>query len=81
MRHNISDPSLANSFRLPIRPTVCLTGCSAIPDSGLRNAEFVWQLGHAVDVAQTLKIVDDPCFKESNALTKKFIGSNRRPSA
>lgn len=48
---------------------VMMSGCSSIS-----RQEVAWQTLHAVDVAQTLSIARDPCYRESNALTSQLIG-------
>ena len=48
---------------------IALSGCISIS-----RTELAWQAVHAVDVAQTLNIVNDPCYIESNPITTSLIG-------
>jgi len=48
---------------------VLASGCTSTP-----HAELAWQALHAVDVAQTLNIVNDSCYVESNPITTSLIG-------
>ena len=44
-------------------------GCESMQPS-----EKAWHVLHVVDVAQTLNIVDDTCYRERNGLTRRIIG-------
>lgn len=48
---------------------IVLSGCAS-----MSRPELAWQAVHAVDVAQTLNIVNDPCYVESNPITTSLIG-------
>ena len=47
------------------------SGCASLDMS---RSETAWQTLHAVDVAQTLNAARDPCYRESDPLTRAIIG-------
>ncbi len=49
-----------------------MTGCTALR----QPEELAWQGMHVYDSLQTLDIVDDPCYAEGHAITRKLIGDN-----
>ncbi len=51
------------------------SGCASLD---MPRSEIAWQTLHAVDAAQTLSIARDPCYIESDPLTRAVIGE--RPS-
>ncbi len=56
---------------------VTLCGCAGMkanPYNDLSGWGMAWQVGHIADVAQTLEIVDDTCYKEGVQNTAYFIG-------
>lgn len=54
--------------------TLALSGCTALET---RESQ-AWLALHAVDTVQTYRVAHDPCFQETDGITRSLIG--RRPS-
>ena len=61
----------------PLLACIALSGCAGMelnPYKDLSTMGKVWQAGHVIDLAQTLEIVNDPCYKEGRKETAFYIG-------
>lgn len=54
------------------------SGCASFSKNveKMGDVERAWHVLHLIDTAQTLNMIGDPCYKETDPLTRRLIGSN-----
>jgi transcriptional regulator with XRE-family HTH domain len=68
----ISDLLKAWKRFLMVFPVLAVSACGALHT----REEQTWQALNAIDTAQTLNIVGDPCYVEGNAVTRALVGAH-----